>query len=146
MKEQPDHWVGFLFVRWWLPALSCRRKRSRAADTGSQNALKMGVADPFMSCTVGIVKAMSKRGCHDCEAMMITLDQYEISVLVTIALAGGQYRAMSNYKTFSSIEHKGLTTVVNRDDVYNAHKLTPAGIQLCWTYQTITSLRPGFIL
>ena len=60
---------------------------------------------------------------------MITLDQYEISVLVTIALAGGQYRAMSNYETFRSIEHKGLTTIVNRVDVYNAHKLTPAGIQ-----------------
>jgi hypothetical protein len=61
--------------------------------------------------------------------MMVTLDQYEISVLVTIALADGQYRAMSNYETFRSIEHKGLTTVVNRVDVYNAHKLTPAGIQ-----------------
>ena len=60
---------------------------------------------------------------------MITLDQYEISVLVTIALAGGQYRAMTNYETFRSIEQKGLTTIVNRVDVYNAHKLTPAGIQ-----------------
>ena len=59
----------------------------------------------------------------------MTLDQYEISILVTVALAGGQYRAMWNYETFRSIEHKGLTTIVNRVDVYNAHKLTPAGIQ-----------------
>jgi len=60
---------------------------------------------------------------------MTTLDQNEISVLVTIALAGGQYRAMSNYETFRSIAHKGLTTIVNRIDVYNVHKLTSAGIQ-----------------
>jgi hypothetical protein len=36
---------------------------------------------------------------------------------------------MWNYKTFRSIEHKGLTTVVNQDEVYNAHKLTSTGIQ-----------------
>jgi hypothetical protein len=60
---------------------------------------------------------------------MITLEQDEISVLVGIALAGGQCIPLRSYKTFRSIEAKGLIALVNQDNVYNLYKLTPTGIQ-----------------
>jgi hypothetical protein len=53
----------------------------------------------------------------------------EINALVTVALAGGQRRAVWNYKRYNALAHKGLTEIIHMGKVYYTHRLTRAGIE-----------------
>lgn len=53
----------------------------------------------------------------------------EINALVTVALAFGQRRAVSNFKRYNSLAAKGLTKVTHKGKVYYTHRLTRAGIE-----------------
>lgn len=59
---------------------------------------------------------------------MSELSTDEISALVTVAPAGGVYRAGWNYRVFNATASQGLTEIISKGKLYNTHKLTAAGM------------------